>query len=189
MIDIIPNWHPVFVHFTVALLTVAGLLFLVVVLIPAGSALRAQLLSAANWNLWLGLVISLGTATAGWVASTTVAHDEPSHVAMTVHRNFAIATVTIYIPIVVWSVIRARKSQVPGWRFALVVVVATGLVLATAYRGGELVYRYGLGVMALPQVHEHAHVRVFDDHGEAAHAHAHGPAETVSHDAGQAQSP
>jgi uncharacterized membrane protein len=28
MIEIIPNWHPVFVHFTIGLLLTAGLLFL-----------------------------------------------------------------------------------------------------------------------------------------------------------------
>ena len=27
-IEIIPNWHPIFVHFSVALLSVSGLIFL-----------------------------------------------------------------------------------------------------------------------------------------------------------------
>jgi uncharacterized membrane protein len=45
----IPNWHPVFVHFTVALLMVSVLLFMVTML--AGNASwRASCLSAAQWN-------------------------------------------------------------------------------------------------------------------------------------------
>lgn len=40
---------------------------------------------------------------------------------------------------------------------------AAGLLLSTAWHGGELVYRYGLGVMSMPK-----------SHGEG-HAHEHGP--------------
>ena len=42
MIEILPNWHPIFVHFTVALLTVAVALYLLVRILPA-SGVRQEL--------------------------------------------------------------------------------------------------------------------------------------------------
>ena len=42
MIEIIPNWHPVFVHFTVALLSVAVALYLLVRILP-GASVRQEL--------------------------------------------------------------------------------------------------------------------------------------------------
>ena len=81
-IEIIPNWHPILVHFTVALLSISGLLYL------AGRALKnANLLLVARWNLWIGAIITIGTVLAGFYAYNTVAHDAPSHAAMTDHKT------------------------------------------------------------------------------------------------------
>ena len=54
MIEIIPNWHPVLVHFTVALLTIAAVIYLLSRLLPNGK-LTNQLTIVAHWNLWLGV--------------------------------------------------------------------------------------------------------------------------------------
>ena len=49
MIEIIPNWHPILVHFTIGLLAISTALY------AAGYALKKEnLLIAARWNLWLG---------------------------------------------------------------------------------------------------------------------------------------
>ena len=93
MIEIIPNWHPVFVHFTVAMFSLSTL-FYVLSHITANSELQKQWLIVAKWNLWLGAVISIITVAAGWQAYNSVAHYTPSHLAMTDHRNWAMATFT-----------------------------------------------------------------------------------------------
>ena len=54
MFEVIPNWHPVFVHFTVALLSLSSLLFLVGVLAPSNASWKKSSLTVARWNLWIG---------------------------------------------------------------------------------------------------------------------------------------
>ncbi|MBL4885747.1 MAG: hypothetical protein JKY95_14600, partial [Planctomycetaceae bacterium] len=77
-IEIIPNWHPIFVHFTVGLLSISALFYL------AGLVLRKPtFLIVARWNLWVGGAITVATVLAGFYAYGTVAHDALSHAAMT----------------------------------------------------------------------------------------------------------
>ena len=160
MIEIIPNWHPVFVHFTVAMFSLSTL-FYVLSHITANSELQKQWLIVAKWNLWLGAVISIITVAAGWQAYNSVAHDTPSHLAMTDHRNWAMATFAFFLLLAVWSVVLHRAQTVKNWFFVTLLLIASGALTSTAWRGGEIVYRYGLGVMSLPKVegegHDHVH--------------------------------
>ncbi len=167
MPEIIPNSHPVFVHFTVALLSVSTGLFVILQLLGSRlpENLRQQLTTVARWNLWLGAAITVITVAAGFYAYNTVAHDAPSHAAMTDHRNWALATTPLFIGIALWSMISVWRGKALGWAFVIVLLIAQLLLLSTAWRGGEVVYRYGLGVMSLPQSEG------------AGHAHAHGEGE------------
>lgn len=172
MIEILPNWHPAFVHFTVALLSISTLLFVAVRLgRDRGWAGHAK--TAAYWNLWLGAALTVLTVLAGVYAYNTVQHDTPSHAAMTDHRNWALATAIIFWGLALWAARTKRAGGDIGTGFLAILVVATGLLGVTGWKGGEVVYRYGLGVMSLPEVsadssgadtgdgHDH-------DHGEAA---------------------
>lgn len=150
MIEIIPNWHPIFVHFTVALLSLAVVFWLVGGLLREG-ALKQQLLVFARWNLWLGTAFGLVTGLAGWDAYNTVAHDGPSHEAMTEHRNWALAALAVFVVLSAWSFLNVRKQRKAGAFFIVVLLAGGGLLASTAWHGGELVYRYGLGVMSLPE--------------------------------------
>lgn len=167
MIEIIPNWHPVFVHFTVALLSVAVLLSLLVRFMPAGK-LREQWQWVAQWNLWLGAGITLLTVAAGVLAYNSVAHDTPSHEAMTEHRNWALVTAALFIALATWSWLRVRSRKSPSTALLLGLLVGGVLLASTAWRGGEVVYRYGLGVMSLPKTDSHGH----DDASGSDHGHA-----------------
>ncbi len=174
MPEIIPNLHPVFVHFTVALLSVSTGLFVVLQLFGSylPESLRQQLRTVAHWNLWLGAAITVITVAAGFYAYNTVAHDAPSHAAMTDHRNWALATTPLFIGIALWSMVCVWRKKRLGGSFVVALLIAQLLLLSTAWRGGEVVYRYGLGVMSLPQSEG------------AGHAHAHGEGE--GHADGQA---
>lgn len=166
MIEIIPNWHPILVHFTVALLSGAVLLHLVTPLLPA-AIVRDELKVVARWSLWLGALLAIATATAGWFAYNSVTHDDVSHAAMTEHRNWALVTLALFVFLASWSFGRWWRNStstkgVAGAIF-MITLAAGGILLAsTAWHGAELVYRYGLGVMSLPATeaeeagHDHA---------------------------------
>lgn len=155
MLEIIPNWHPIFVHFTVALFSLAAGLFIVTPFLKP--SLQDQWRIVARWALWFGAGITVITGLTGFYAYNTVAHDTPSHSAMTDHRNWAMATIALFLVIAVWTTIRVRRQQILGIGFIAVMVIASGVLASTAWRGGELVYRYGLGVMSLPKAEAHAH--------------------------------
>ncbi len=159
MPEIIPNFHPIFVHFTVALLTLSVGLFVVTPFVK--SPLKEQWLTVARWTLWFGAGITIITGIAGLHAYNTVAHDTPSHLAMTEHRNWAIVAMALFFALAAWSIIWARKGKALGLAFVICMVIAGGVLTSTAWHGGELVYRYGLGVMSLPKSegagHSHSH--------------------------------
>lgn len=168
MIEIIPNWHPVFVHFTVALLSVATLLKFSGLFV-GNEAIRTQMQMAAHWNLWLGAGFTVLTVGTGWLAYNSVAHDIPSHAAMTDHRNWALVTASLFVAIAVWSMMRIRAGKGSSSLLLVALLVATGLLGTTAWHGGELVYRYGLGVLSLPKTDSHGHAAgVADDHDDMA---------------------
>ncbi len=168
MIEIIPNWHPVFVHFTVALFSIAVLFFILGTALP-NHKWRDQWLTVAHWNLWVGAAISLLTATAGWFAFNSVNHDTPSHAAMIEHRNLALITLAMFLPIAVWSLARYRAGKPVQVVFLAALLVAQGLLVSTAWHGAELVYRHGLGVMSLPKKEGDGHAHEHSDgaaHGQ-----------------------
>ena len=163
MIEIIPNWHPIFVHFTVALLSLAVGFHLIYPLLSDGK-IKQQINIMGHWNLWLGTGFGIITAIAGWFAYNSVAHDAPSHAAMTVHRNWALVTISLFIFMAAWSLWSNIKNRQPGKVFLLGLLIAGILLFSTAWHGAESVYRYGLGVMSLPQSEGDGHSH---EHGEA----------------------
>ncbi|EKD69906.1 MAG: hypothetical protein ACD_46C00705G0002 [uncultured bacterium] len=164
MIEIIPNWHPILVHFTVALITVAVAFYwlsFIVSSIFVKSPLAQEFEIVGRWCLWFGAIITIGTVAAGFYAYFTVKHDAPSHLAMIAHRNWALVTATSIVLIALWSVVRYVHHKKINITFLIVLLIIQGLLLTTAWHGAELVYRHGLGVMSMPQVnnknagHEH----------------------------------
>ena len=180
MIEIIPNWHPIFVNFTVALFVVSMLLHVVVLLAP-NAPWRNACLAAAHWNLALGAVFALITVGTGLNAYYTVAHDNPSHAAMTDHRNWAFATAGIIVGLALWRWTQRRHDTQPSLLLAITLVLAGGLLTVTAWKGAELVFRYGLGVMALVEAEEPGHSH---EHGstDAAPAQEQAPSKHAEHD-------
>ncbi len=165
MIEIIPNWHPILVHFTVALFTISIVLFSLASFTKAGN-LRQQWLNVAYWNLWIGVLLTIGTLTFGWIAYNTVTHDTPSHIKMTTHRNWAFIASGLFAVLFLWSLFIHKKAKT-GLLFVLAGLISVGTLGVTAWYGGEIVYRHGLGVMALPKASDHTHAK-----GTPAHSHS-----------------
>ncbi|MCI0506461.1 MAG: DUF2231 domain-containing protein [Gammaproteobacteria bacterium] len=174
MIDIIPNWHPFFVHFAIALLLIATS-FHIVAALSSKSAVYYQFENVANWNLWVGAVFALITAIAGWFAFNSVEHDTPSHLAMIDHRNWALGTTILFLILAIWSFKRSRKAIAIDWLITAPLIIASALLGITGWKGAELVYRHGLGVMSLPKTGAHDHA----GHEHGAEDHAHGEQDIV----------
>ena len=165
MIEILPNWHPIFVHFTIALFSMSALFFCLAKF-ASRYKISDQYLVVARWCLWMGAFITIGTVIAGFYAYYTVAHDTPSHLAMIDHRNWAIATFVVILVLALWSILDYRAKKNPNLLFIVSILFGLGLLMSTAWHGGELVYRHGIGVMSLPEGHgvghdhEHDHTRI-----------------------------
>lgn len=182
MIEIIPNWHPILVHFTIALLAVATLLFVV-------SAIRGRsspgLEAAANWNLWLGAGITALTIAAGLQAAGSVSHDEAAHVAMENHKFWAFGTASLFILLALWNALRVRREQRVRLPFVALLLVALVGLAGTGLRGADLVYRHGVGVLAMPQAADNSGGHEHEDGAEHAHDDP-APAKTAASDGGHA---
>ncbi len=156
MFEIIPNWHPFFVHFTVGLLITATLVYVI-----AGFLKNSETSKTAKttglWMLWVGVLFTVVTVITGVLAFGSVAHDDPSHLAMKDHRLWALGTAAFFILLGLWSFLVVKKGKaLPGF-FALLMIVGVGLLSMTGLKGADLVYRYGLGVMSLPQSEGEGH--------------------------------
>ena len=161
MIEIIPNWHPIFVHFTVALTSIATFFFCLGFILQ-NKNLGKELLISGRFCLWTGAL---------------AAHDTPSHEAMIIHRNWALTTLSVIFITAFWSIYIWLKDKKIGVFFLLAMVSAFLLVTITAWHGAELVYRYGLGVKSLPEESHAGHThhsktkKNQDAHGEHEHNH------------------
>jgi uncharacterized membrane protein len=60
---------------------------------------------------------------------------------------------TALLALAAWDVWRGRSGKMPSPAFLVLLAAAWLLVTSTAWHGAELVYRYGLGVMDLPDAH------------------------------------
>jgi len=175
MIEIIPNWHPIFVHFTVALISTAIGFFLLAKLL-GNRPFHKQCLILAHWNLWIGTAFALITVATGILAYNSVTHDTPSHAAMTEHRNWAFATFAVLLLTTLWSGWSFYAKKLIKLPFLLMAVLLLGLLFSTAWHGGELVYRYGLGVMSLPAAEDHTNGHVHSSEMKSSDSHSHEPA-------------
>lgn len=180
--EIIPNWHPIFVHFTVALVLMATLCALASKVLSGSAA--EQSVIVARWMLVIAAFITVLTIVAGYFAFNSVNHDDTSHEVMLEHRNLAFGTFPLILIAAVLFYVKRAASAVSILAL-LFSVAASAMVVSTAWHGGELVYRYGLGVKSLPKASNHQHA------GGAAHTHAdsaehsHDAAEQHSHDEGE----
>lgn len=176
MPEIIPNLHPLFVHFPIALVSLSAL-FHVVAVAARGKPCAAHCAILAHTTLWLGALAALPTVFFGWQAFNSVSHDEASHAAMLVHRTWALGTLVLLLVLAGWDAWRSKVDTNPALWFVALVIGAWGLVATTAWHGGELVYRHGLGVMALPAPegdhgHDHGHMHEHPDtHATEAETH------------------
>ncbi len=169
MIQVIPNFHPVVVHFPIALTMAAFALALLSNLLKS-HRLAVQWAAASHLALWLAAASAVVAVIFGWLAYNSVNHDDAGHVAMGIHRVWAISTACLLLVLALWDIKKHLLTAISPLYFVILLGVASASVGATAWLGGEVVYRHGIGVLSLPEpeeegvahnhVHEHENMKM-----------------------------
>jgi uncharacterized membrane protein len=135
------NFHPLLVHFPIALLLLAALLELLRLVTR-----RPHFAPAAGWFLYLGALAAVFAAGSGWLAEQTVAPVAAAHEELEKHEKFGYVTLGVAAALVFWRVATGRRGGPrPRWLYTLTLLALAGLVALTAHEGGELVYQHGVG--------------------------------------------
>lgn len=172
------NWHPLLVHFPIALL------FLFVVIdIVASLAGKPAWRGAASWFLYAGTLSAAATVAAGLIAAANVAHGGNVHEIMENHEHLGISVLVLATLLSAWRLIARGLIGGPANQlFGLLSLVLAGLLVFTADLGGLMVYKFGVAVRAADQVNQgaaqlHRHegeAEDADDHSSEDHGgHAH----------------
>ncbi len=125
----------------------AALLFAVQVAM-AKSRWSSAALIAARVNLWLGAIVTIFTVAAGIQAFLSVPHSETQTAPMVDHRNWAIATAIVWWAAALWAGWSAWQNERVPYALTGLLVVSMIPLLVTGWKGAELVYRHGVGVVA-----------------------------------------
>lgn len=141
----LPEWHPMVVHFPLAL-GVSAALFLLAARLVRDQRRAAALATVGTWNLCVGAVAALFALATGVAAVVDLHVGAAAHQAISTHLKWAIFTTLALVLLAVWRGAGSAWDSRPGWPFVVVLLGATAALAVTGYRGGQNVYRYGIGV-------------------------------------------
>lgn len=128
--------HPAAVHFPIALLIggwVAGVL----------GRRHETAAQAASGLLWAGTLSAWAAMGLGLLAAKTAAHVPSAWQTLNLHQTLGYWTVGLFTALSLWRWRLGRKAEI--W-FLAAWLVACGVLLATGYQGGELVFTHAMGV-------------------------------------------
>ena len=140
-------WHPMLVHFPLALTVTATAAFVAARLL--GTAKSAAALSlVGTWNLLGGTIGALFALGSGLVALIGAPLAPAARVAVALHAGWATLSVCALLVLAVWRGAGSPFDARPSVPFLSVLLLATAALIVTGYLGGENVYRHGIGVAA-----------------------------------------
>ena len=141
------NIHPILVHFPIAFLYGAALLYFL-------AAIRAS--EALKWTaLWMLVLGALGAAAAvasglyaapGLMVSVSVRHELLRH-----HKQLMVAASAVTGVLTVWALAMRPMPTRGRYVFLAGLIAVMWLIAAGADIGGEMVYGYNAGGSACPQ--------------------------------------
>ena len=140
-----PNLHPLLVHFPIALLTF-GFVFDMFGLVS-----KRNELSRVGW--WIQVAGTLGLLTAvvtGLLARETVVIPVAAYDTFENHEQIAFIVTAVFAALLLWRI--ASRTHLPQrYKILFLVLFLFGLVLMWlgAWFGGEMVYRFGVGVRGI----------------------------------------
>ena len=108
--------------------------------------LDATLAVVGTWNLCLGAVAALFALGTGLAAAVGLAIEPSAHQAVAAHFRWATVTSLTLVFLAVWRGAGSAPGSRPSWVFLALLLAASAALIETGYRGGQNVYRFGVGV-------------------------------------------
>jgi len=151
ILEWLPNIHPLLIHFPIVLLPLAVL----------AHVLSLILKQQDQWEIPVGILYTLGAGGAlvsylsGKKAAETVDVLPMANPVLSSHADLALWTLVIFgiVTIIYWLFQRLKVGRLFHSLLVSVALFGIGLLIVTADRGGQLVYRFGTGV-SLPVENE-----------------------------------
>ncbi len=144
--DWAPNAHPLFVHFPIALLTVAIIFDLLAFALKEQTAWRR----GASALYVMGTTLMVVSYLSGREAAATVFTPGLAHGLVDAHWTWAMWTLGYFVLLTAGRLVAHYLNARLVTLWALFFVWGVGgsmLLIGTADRGGQLVYEYGVGVI------------------------------------------
>lgn len=139
------EWHPIAVHFPLAL-ALTGACALSASRFEVLRNQSAALAMVGTWNVCLGAVGAVFAVGTGLAAVVSLHLGPEARAAVALHAKWAVSTSMALLLLAAWrgagGAPQARPSR---WFLTFMWAVAAALVI-TGFRGGQNVYRYGIGV-------------------------------------------
>ena len=133
------NFHPIFTHFPIALLTAALLVETLALLLRRPEWSRVSL-----WCLGLGVLGAAGAVLTGRLAEETAKHSFEIHEVIELHEKIGYAVLAGSVLLLGWRFL-ARGSRGRQWAGWFLLAVLCGAMAFGAHLGGRLVYEFGVG--------------------------------------------
>lgn len=138
--------HPFFVHFPIALFVVAGALSAYNVFRKSPHYDTFTLLL-----LGIGLIFAVGAIITGEIDQESLDRTTALGDVLALHENLGFFTVASFFGLFAWLLMRRRIMDARERYFQVAAyAVAIVIMFYGAYLGGELVYRFGVGVKSSP---------------------------------------
>jgi uncharacterized membrane protein len=138
-------FHPIVVHFTVALLMTA-LLFELLRLVTR----KEMFGEVARWNMIFGGLAALVTFATGVLAESHVVIAGGAREIFERHETIGYITMILAVILLIWHIVPGRLYR-RLYSLYLVILMAVVISLSIgAYYGGRLVYDFGVGVGTKP---------------------------------------
>ena len=144
---LVPGWHPVVVHFPLALI-VTGAVALTLARLSRNERLAATLATVGTWNFCLGAVLVYAALGTGLAAAVDLHVDPAARQAIARHVKAAVVATLLVTLAAVWRGAGTAPASRPTGVFLVMLWAATAASVVTGYRGGQNVFAHGIGVAA-----------------------------------------
>jgi uncharacterized membrane protein len=139
------QWHPMMVHFPLAL-TLSAFLCLLCSRLLQHRAAQSSLAACGTWNLIIAGVTALLTLGTGLVAAWHLRLHGDAQFSVSRHVIWATCTSQLVVLLALWRALAGAPEATPSRLFLVVLLIACTGFVVTGYYGGENVYHYAIGV-------------------------------------------